>query len=64
MYFDFCFFLKFTYYILVRRDGPTGPIVKFAKVGEQIFHQWECDGGMSTVPTHIFPLISIATELI
>jgi len=29
----------------VRRESLTGPIVKFAKVGEPVFHQWECDGG-------------------
>lgn len=29
----------------VRRSGVTGPPVKFAQVGEQVFHKWSCAGG-------------------
>lgn len=29
----------------VRRDSLNGPIVTYAKVGETLYHVWECDGG-------------------
>uniref|UniRef100_A0A915IE13 ZP domain-containing protein n=1 Tax=Romanomermis culicivorax TaxID=13658 RepID=A0A915IE13_ROMCU len=28
----------------VRRESRTGAIVKYAKVGEPVYHTWECDG--------------------
>ncbi|CAJ0559425.1 unnamed protein product, partial [Mesorhabditis spiculigera] len=28
----------------VRRDGPHGPVLSFANVGETVFHVWECKG--------------------
>lgn len=29
----------------VRRDSITGPIVEFAKVGETVYHVWNCESG-------------------
>ncbi|VDM24357.1 unnamed protein product, partial [Toxocara canis] len=29
----------------LRRDSPNGPIVKYASLGQIIYHRWECDGG-------------------
>lgn len=32
------------YYI--KRGGPDGPFVRFAKVGDTVYHVWECDHGI------------------
>lgn len=29
----------------IRRDEIDGPILKYARVGEQIVHRWECLSG-------------------
>uniref|UniRef100_A0A914ECR0 VWFA domain-containing protein n=1 Tax=Acrobeloides nanus TaxID=290746 RepID=A0A914ECR0_9BILA len=29
----------------LRRDSPHGPLIQFARIGEIIYHRWECDGG-------------------
>lgn len=30
----------------IRRDEIDGPILKYARVGDQIVHRWECLSGM------------------
>lgn len=31
-----------TCYYTLRKEGPDGPLVRFAVIGETIFHRWEC----------------------
>ncbi|CAB3410891.1 unnamed protein product [Caenorhabditis bovis] len=36
----------------VRRDSVTGPIVEYAKVGESVFHVWNCESDMFSMLVH------------
>ncbi|CAB60411.1 ZP domain-containing protein [Caenorhabditis elegans] len=36
----------------VRRDSITGPIVEFAKVGETVYHVWNCESDMFSMLVH------------
>ncbi|CAI2297863.1 unnamed protein product [Caenorhabditis sp. 36 PRJEB53466] len=36
----------------VRRDSITGPIVEYAKVGETVFHVWNCESDMFSMLVH------------
>ncbi|CAD6189757.1 unnamed protein product [Caenorhabditis auriculariae] len=36
----------------VRRDSITGPVVQFAKVGESVFHVWNCESDMFAMLVH------------
>lgn len=29
----------------IRKDEIDGPILKYARVGDQIVHRWECESG-------------------
>lgn len=31
----------------VRRGSQTGPVVRYAKIGEPVYHEWECDSSKS-----------------
>lgn len=33
----------------IRKDEIDGPILKYARVGEQIVHRWECLSGMNFI---------------
>ncbi|KRZ76512.1 Cuticlin-1 [Trichinella papuae] len=37
----------------VRRGSINGPGVNFAKVGEEVFHVWQCDSGSLTILKHL-----------
>ncbi|EFP03293.1 CRE-CUTL-10 protein [Caenorhabditis remanei] len=36
----------------VRRDSVTGPIVEYAKVGETVYHVWNCESDMFSMLVH------------
>uniref|UniRef100_A0A8R1DHB2 ZP domain-containing protein n=1 Tax=Caenorhabditis japonica TaxID=281687 RepID=A0A8R1DHB2_CAEJA len=36
----------------VRRDSTTGPIVEYAKVGDTVFHVWNCESDMFSMLVH------------
>ncbi|EFP02640.1 hypothetical protein CRE_02342 [Caenorhabditis remanei] len=36
----------------IRRDGPEGPIVNKAVVGQTVWHRWECDGTNETTQAY------------
>ncbi|PIC40930.1 hypothetical protein B9Z55_008520 [Caenorhabditis nigoni] len=36
----------------IRRDGPDGPIVNKAVVGQTVWHRWECDGTNETTQAY------------
>lgn len=37
----------------IRKDEIDGEILKYARVGEQVVHRWECDTGKTLVPIWI-----------
>ncbi|KAK6045379.1 hypothetical protein COOONC_17116, partial [Cooperia oncophora] len=47
----------------VRRESINGPVVEFAKVGDQVFHVWQCESGESE-PRRVFERALSATQLV
>lgn len=37
----------------IRRDGPEGPPIQFAKVGDEVYHRWQCNSDMPGYHYHI-----------
>ncbi|KRX91846.1 Cuticlin-1 [Trichinella pseudospiralis] len=40
----------------VRRGSINGPGVNFAKVGEEVYHVWQCDSGSLTILKHLITI--------
>lgn len=36
----------------IHGESPTGPLVRYAKVGDKIFHAWECDDEQQGILVH------------
>lgn len=37
----------------VRLGSINGPVVSYAKVGDQVYHVWQCDSGKYSTLLHI-----------